>query len=72
MQEPLRGSPSRCSEETNFPSEKSKHRSKLLPTFRVFFFITTLCMYLLVHLRIGVQWNPSLHHVSFHVTLFLL
>jgi hypothetical protein len=29
-------------------------------------------MLLIVHLRLGVLWNPSLHYDSFYVTLSLL
>jgi hypothetical protein len=29
-------------------------------------------MLLIVHLRIGLRWNPSLHYESFHITLFQL
>jgi hypothetical protein len=60
-QEPRRGPPSWSSEETNFLPEEVKHWSISFP-LRVFRFITILVMYLLVHLRIGVQWNPSLHY----------
>jgi hypothetical protein len=27
---------------------------------------------LLIHLRLGVLWNPSLHYESFHVTFMLI
>jgi hypothetical protein len=60
-QETLRGPLSWSSEETNFLSKHGKHRSISFP-LRVFHFITILVMYLVVHLRMGVWWNPSLHY----------